>query len=240
MNVPAATRAIVVARIRKLWPVLLVSVAAALFFGWLYQNAIAGRQAGGEVNLGAPDAWLLLPTLFTTAIAVAVAFACTSHANRDPFALVEDAAPLFGRERARANAIIPVTIALAAAAAQYAGARLSPHYATPPTFFLFNAIAAIAAMLVALSIPLRDGAARILYALLACGSTLICTVVALAVIGFTNGVAAAKAGLAYYPNFNDLWGGVAEASFAALIGFIALRQYGEALARYDPLPPANE
>jgi hypothetical protein len=53
----------------------------------------------------------------------------------------------------------------------------------------------------------------------------------LAVYADTFGTAPGQLG--HYP---DAIGVATELAFCAIVGFVALRQYGEALARYDPIP----
>jgi hypothetical protein len=78
--------------------------------------------------------------------------------------------------------------------------------------FALALAAVIACTMVALSATLRVGSARLLYLALACAT------------------AAVAFALAFY-----LRSPIAEVLFCSLISAIALRQYGEALARYDPV-----
>ncbi len=231
----SATRAIVWGRFRLLWPAALILLVSSLAVGWMQQNSLSIFAHNTRVSAAQPILWLIGPLLYTTLAAIVIAYANTRRTSGDPFAFCEECAPLFGRQRARAAALLPVIVIFACSAAEYAGARANPNYGTPPTFFLFDAIGAVSAMLVALSIPLREPFGKALYVVLAFGSSMVCGAIVVAVTMLTNPAAVSAQGR-YYVSFNDLWGGTAELAFAILIGFIALRQYGEALARFDPLP----
>ena len=123
----------------------------------------------------------------------------------------EQSAPLFGRELARAKALVPCVAAALAALAYASAQALRDAPAVPPTLLI--AIAAVAAgTLTALSATIRRGAARVLYVALAAAS---------------SGAAYALVAVA-----RSIPG---ELAFCAVISFLALRQYGEALARYDPI-----
>lgn len=240
MHSAAATLAIAKSRLRTLWPVTIALLLSSATFGWFQQNTLSAFAATQHVLLAEPAAWLFGPLIFTTALAIAIAYANTRRSHCDIFAFCEESAPLFGRVRARASAIVPCILVLACCAAEYLGARVNPNYITPPTFFVFDAIGAVTAMLVALSIPLRSRWNKLLYALLAFGVSVLCGIIAIAAITYTNDWIEVMMGDAYFRDFNDLWGAIAELAFATLIGFIAIRQYGEALARFDPVPGADE
>jgi hypothetical protein len=107
-----------------------------------------------------------------------------------------------------ASALVPCIIVSAALAAYWIAQRA---FSDPPLFCAALSLAgAYAATLVALSATLRTGAARVLYVVIACLP------------------AAATFALARQPLEIALL-------LCALTGFLALRQYGEALARYDPV-----
>lgn len=238
MNSLRATLAIARSRISTLWPMFALFVLTGAVFGWLQQNSLSPFAHETHVLLDEPGVWLVVPLAFTTLLAIAIAYTTTARSDKDAFAFCEEAAPLFGRERARAGALVPMLLIVACSIAEYAGARLNPNYGTPPTFFVFNAVAALTAMTVALSIPLRTAWNRILYVALAFGASAICGAIVIAAVSFTNDEILVLMGSNYFAEFNDAWGALAELVFALLIGFIALRQYGEALARFDPLPPS--
>jgi hypothetical protein len=141
-----------------------------------------------------------------------IVFALVQSPGRYPHLDVcEQSAPLFGRELARARALVPcvaatVTTLLYCSAQSFKGAPLAP--------FVFVAVegAVIATTLTALSATIRLGAARALYVLGACGVSAV----------------------AYVLTF-PLHAVLAALAFCAIVSFFALRQYGEALARFDPL-----
>lgn len=123
----------------------------------------------------------------------------------------EQSAPLFGRELARAKALVPCVAAALAALAYACAQGLRDAPAVPATLLI--AIAAVAAgTLTALSATIRRGAPRVLYVVLAAAS---------------SGAAYALVAVG-----RSIPG---ELAFCAVISFLALRQYGEALARYDPI-----
>ena len=232
----SATYAIVKTRLRTLWPTAFALLLLSLAFGWFQQNSLSRFADETHVLLDEPTAWLFGPLFYTTALAIAVAYANSRRASDDIFAFCEESAPLFGRQRARASALVPCAIVLACCLAEYAGARLNPNYITPPTFFIFDAIGAVTAMLVALSIPLRTKWNKWLYVFLAFGASIVCGIIVVCAIVYTNDWIEVLMGSTYFEEFNDIWGAIAELAFATIIGFVALRQYGEALARFDPLP----
>jgi hypothetical protein len=125
--------------------------------------------------------------------------------------ICEEAAPLFGRHLARAKSLAPAIVATLVTCAYFL-AHLTDADATTGTDFLVALFAGIASTVVALSATLREGAPRALYVALACTTSAGAYLIA--------GAGASLLG---------------ELSFCALIGFLALRQYGEALARYDPV-----
>jgi len=120
-------------------------------------------------------------------------------------------APLYGRQLARAHALTATCVALAAPFTIVAIAAIR-HATWPWPHSVATLAGSIVAALVALSGTLRRGGAAMTYALLA--------VAAGALI-----MALAQAGVPVY----------AWLAFAALLGFLALRAFGETLARYDPL-----
>lgn len=124
----------------------------------------------------------------------------------------EQSAPLFGRELGRAKALVPCAVALLATLAYcVAGAAI----AGPSGFALrfgVAALAVVACTLTALSATTRTGSQRWLYVSLA----MLTSVTAYAFITLAD----------------TLPGSIA---FCALVSFLALRQYGETLARYDPI-----
>jgi hypothetical protein len=81
-----------------------------------------------------------------------------------------------------------------------------------PATFPVALAAVIPSTLTALCATIRSGPARMLYVLMACASS----VVAFALVVYAGSVPG-------------------ELGFSVLASFLALRQYGEALARYDPV-----
>jgi hypothetical protein len=118
---------------------------------------------------------------------------------------------LYGRELARAKAVAPCAVAVLASLAYWGSQSLAGFPASPLSFALALA-AVIATTLVALSATLRGGSARLLYLAFACATSSVAFV------------------LAFYAH-----AAIAEVAFCVLVSAIALRQYGEALARYDPV-----
>jgi hypothetical protein len=123
----------------------------------------------------------------------------------------EQGAPLFGRELGRAKALVPYLGAGLAAVLYVSAQTLRGAHDAP--FNLLIALAAIAASTsTALCASIRRGWPRALYILLASTT-----------VGMTYALAFAAHALTL------------SLAFAAFATFLALRQYGEALARYDPV-----
>jgi hypothetical protein len=204
----AATFAIAASRARALWrPATLLIAASAL--------------AGAAIQLVDPATTRIAANvLFTSLVAITLAYANGNAARTDPFAAVEEAAPLFGRQRARANAIFPAVVVVLCAAAQYIWPT-SHASAFAWKAFVVNAAGGLTALSIALSVPLRSRRNGALYATFALAAALLC-----ASFGSAVGNSAQS----------DLAAVLASIGVAVMIGALALRQYGEALARYDPLP----
>lgn len=192
----AATIAIVITRLSKERRVLALAAAACAMLAYLQRYDDASARLAGCL-------------VFGTLIGVAVAALQRGARRFRELELCEQSAPLFGRELARATALVPCIIVTVALAAYW---FVSAAYARPQPFAIaLSAFAVYAGTLVALSAGVRTGAARALYLAMAC-----------AVPAISFGLAIAVPALA-------------PLALCALIGFVALRQYGEALARYDPL-----
>ncbi len=131
----------------------------------------------------------------------------TRHLDR-----CEQSAPLFGRQLARAKALVPCAAAVAAVALYALVASVRGLHGAGSSG-LMSGIAVIATTLVALSASLRTGWSRALYIVAAC----------------------AVSGTAYGLSISAPYGILVEMAFCAIVAFIALRQYGETLARYDPV-----
>jgi hypothetical protein len=130
--------------------------------------------------------------------------------RRQHLDLCEQSAPLFGRELARAKALA-ACIAATAATLAYSATLAVYSVARALDVIPVALAAAIASTLVALSATIRTGSLRLLYVALACATALAAYLIS-TVAASTNG----------------------ELGFCALVSFLALRQYGEGLARYDP------
>jgi hypothetical protein len=189
---PRAFTALVAARLYEQRRIVLYVCTAALVVGLLQPREAAG------------------PVMFCSLLAILIALAQSPgrypHLDR-----CEQSAPLFGRELARAKALVPC-VAAALATVIYAAAAFG-RGAPDASFTLLVALAAvITATLIALSATLRLGGSRALYVVLAAAAA-----------GTAYALAVAAHSL------------LAELGFCALASFLALRQYGEALARYDPI-----
>ena len=150
------------------------------------------------------------PVFFCSVLGVIVAL--VQSPGRFPHLdLCEQGAPLFGRQLARARALVPCAIVVAATLAYVAASAFSGIIPSLATVAVTIA-AAVASTLIALSATIRAGAAQLLYVAMAVGS---------AAVAFTLASVA-----------HSLLGAL---GFCALVAFLAVRQYGEALARYDPV-----
>lgn len=152
--------------------------------------------------------WLLL---LIVAEAPAAAFERGSNPRRRVsfFAM-----PLYGRELARALSVAPCLDSLAIPLAVVCGLAVQ-HRAFETATATTILVASLAATLVALSASLRTGANAALY-------------VALAV--------AAEAGVVAPLVFRPAHPLIFTLPLAVLVAFVALRAFGETLARYDPVP----
>jgi hypothetical protein len=168
--------------------------------------ACAGAFVAGLVGPAGLAAPLFLCSLL--GIAMALAQSPGLHPHLDS---CEQGAPLFGRELARAKALVPC-VAAALAAIAYAGGQAARGSAEVPVTLAIASAAVVAATLTALSATIRRGAPRVLYVVLA-GIAATCAYV----------LAAGARSI------------LAELVFCAIVGVLALRQYGEALGRYDPI-----
>ncbi|HLI96431.1 MAG TPA: hypothetical protein VKT72_10135 [Candidatus Baltobacteraceae bacterium] len=196
MKRSAATVAIVTARLTKERRVLLLAVAACALLAYVQRY---------------DDAWARLAgcLVFGTLIGIAVALLQRGAGRFRELELCEQSAPLFGRELARATALVPCIIVTFALTAYWI---VSAVYLRPnaPAVAL-TAVAVYAGTLVALCAGVRSGAPRVLYIAMACAVPALAFLVAVALTPIVSVAACAAA------------------------AFVALRQYGEALARYDPI-----
>jgi hypothetical protein len=197
-----------------------VSGANAIVAIAVYHLSSRGRTvAFAALGGGLAAAWMLRRAGFVpgpaaaavlgTGIALFVTLVLRAGTRRDDWLLFS--APLYGRELARGLAVAPCLIATAAvlAAVLPAGAGMRAELAaflTPP-----------AVTLVALSATLREGAAR----LRILGSAAL------------TGIAVGSL-LQWVPRTQTA--DAAASLFALAAGFVALRAYGEGLARHDLFP----
>ncbi|MBV8724183.1 MAG: hypothetical protein JO078_02405 [Candidatus Eremiobacteraeota bacterium] len=150
------------------------------------------------------------PIAFCCLAGIAVALAA-SPGRRPHLDHCEQSAPLFGRELARAKASAPCIAAVLTATAYLGAAQTRGGSGTP---FAAPVVlsAVVACTLVALCAAIRRGLPRALY------------------LGVA--VAAGAAAYSIAAVAGCVWG---ELLFCAVAAFFAVRQYGEALARYDPM-----
>jgi hypothetical protein len=148
--------------------------------------------------------------LFCTLLGVSLALAQTPglHPHLDR---CEQGAPLFGRELARAKALVPCA-AVAVAVLLYTVGQIVRGAPDAALTFAVALAAVVTATLIALSATVRRGAARALYVVLAAAAS-----------AGAYGLAVAAHSV------------LGELAFCVVVAFLAVRQYGETLARYDPI-----
>lgn len=154
---------------------------------------------------------LAVSVFFCSALGIVAALLQTPGRYPD-LDVCEQSAPLFGRQLARAKGFAPATVALVVTLAYFAPQFAGATVATA-TAFVTAAAASIASTMVALCATLREGTPRALYVALACATSVGAYLIA--AIGLSL---------------------AGELAYCALVTFLALRQYGEALARFDPVP----
>lgn len=146
--------------------------------------------------------------VFGTLAGIAIAMLQRAPGRFREIELCESCAPLYGRELARATAAVPLAAVVGSLAAYWCVAAF--YERAEADAVMLSALAAGTATLLALAAMVSSSAARSALLLFACA-------------------AGAAAYLLY------------DAPIAVAIGayvvsvYVALRQYGEALARYDPL-----
>ena len=173
---------------------------------WLVLAACAGALVAGLLAPGGAAGPVFFCSLLGIGLALAQSQGLYPHLDR-----CEQSAPLFGRELARAKALVPC-VATGLCVIVYVGAQFARGASDVPLVLAIALSAAVTASLVALSATIRTGPPRALYLLLAAGTS--ATAYALAVVESSV---------------------LAELAFCVIVAFPALRQYGEALARYDPI-----
>lgn len=192
----------------------------AAIVGFIQPHGVSSITDPLTADLATRSVWLAGPMFFCSAIGIAVAL--VQGPGRHPYLDIgERSAPLFGRELARAKAVAPALTATLAALVYWFAQFLSG-FAAPPTFFVLALASVLASTIVALNATLRSGARRLLYVALAFATSAIAYALAVYADSITI-------------RTGDAVGVATELLFCAAIGFIALRQYGEALARSDCL-----
>ena len=205
-----AVAAIVFARIHAERRAIAYTAATAIIAGFIAPHGMEATTDPASADVAIRSIWLAGPMFFCSALGIIAALLQGTGRNPD-LDVCELSAPLFGRELARAKALTPCIIATLTTCA-YWSAQWMRGFAAPPGYFAFALITVLAATLIALSATVRHGPSRWLYLAIAATVTSLCYVVAVYFDAIALGAVCA---------------------FAA--GFIALRQYGEALARFDPL-----
>ena len=221
-----ALAAIVRTRLRSERRTIIYACAAAVIVGFIQPHGIAAITDPLDADLATRSVWLAGPMFFCSSIGIIVAL--LQGPGRHPHLdLCEQSAPLFGRELARAKALVPCIVSTLAAGAYWLAQWVSG-FGAPPAFFILALASVLASSLVALNATIRHGAARTLYIGLACATTVIAYLLAVYADAFNVHFARG------FSHYNDATGVVTELAFCAITGFIALRQYGESLARHDP------
>ncbi len=215
-----ALRALVEARLGAERRAIAFACATAAVVGFIQPHGIMTITDPLGADIAIRSVWLAGPMFFCSTIAIAIAL--VQGPGRHPYLdASESSAPLFGRELARAKALVPVIASLLAAFV-YWFAQFLTGFAAPPTFFALALACVLASGLVALNATVRSGVAKAVTIALA-GTVSICAfVLAVYVDPFAK-------------QRGDAIGVASELLFCAIVGFFALREYGEALARYDPV-----
>jgi hypothetical protein len=189
-------------------PGALAAIVRARLYAQRYALACACAAAFAAGFLRPHDSVAALFVCSAIGIALALLQAPGRYAHLD---LCEQSAPLFGRELARGKALAACSASATAMLAYYA-APLAAGAHPSGTAFAQTTGAVAAGTLVALSATTRTGASRSFY-------------LGLAMLTATVAYAIAIPG-------RSLPGELAFCAFAAAL---ALRQYGESLARFDPV-----
>lgn len=217
-----ALRSIVSTRLRAESRTITFAAATAAIVAFVQPHGIAAITDPLTADVTVRGVWLAGPMFFCSAIGVALALAQGPgrHTHLDAG---ERSAPLFGRELARAKALVPL-IAATVASLVYWFAQWISGFAAPPTFFVLALACVYATTLIAMNATLRYGWNRTLYLAM----SVACAVVAYCLSLYLDPGTSKR---------SDVIGVASELLFCAVTGFIALRQYGEGLARYDPIEP---
>lgn len=174
------------------------------------RTILYGCATAAAAGLARPHE-LAVPVFFCSALGIVAALLQTPGRYPD-LDICEQSAPLFGRQLARAKGVAPAIVAVLVTLAYFAPQLAEATGATAAAFSIATA-ATVASTMVALCATLREGTPRALYVALACATS-----------AGAYLIAALGASLA------------GELVYCALVTLLALRQYGEALARFDPVP----
>jgi hypothetical protein len=217
-----ALAAIVSARLRAERRTAIFASCAAVIVGFIQPHGIAAITDPLSADLATRSVWLAGPMFFCSTIGI-IAALMQGPGRHEQLDLTEQSAPLFGRELARSKAIVPAAIATIATFAYWFAQFLSG-FAMPPTFFVLALASVLASTLVALNATVRTGAARSVYILFAFATT----VVSYAFAVYSDALHMHWRGT--LATYGDALGVGTELIFCGIVGFIALRQYGEGLA----------
>jgi hypothetical protein len=217
---PRALIAIVSARLRSERRSIAFACAGAAVVAFIQPHGIATIADPLTADVETRSVWLAGPMFFCSTIGIALALiqGPGRHAYLD---VSERSAPLFGRELARAKALAPVLCATLASLV-YWGAQYVSGFAAPPAFFVAALACVIASTLVALNATTHNGPSRTIALVLAA----ITIVLAYLLVVYAD---------AYSTKRGDAVGMASELLFCAITGYLALRQYGESLAKYEPI-----
>ncbi len=215
-----AFRQIVASRVFAEGRTIALAGVLAFIVGFIQPHGIERIADSLSAELATRSVWLAGPMFFCSALGLALAF-MQSPGRLAYLDACERGAPLFGRELARAKGAA-AAVAATIATLCYWLAQYLTGFAMPPAFFTLALACVIATTLVALGATLRRGAARLIYIIVAFAVTFVAYAFAVYADAATT-----KTG--------DAIGVASELIFCGLCAFIALRQYGEALARYEPL-----
>jgi hypothetical protein len=216
----AAFSAVVRERLRADRRAIAFACAAAAIVGFIQPHGIATVTDPLGADFATRSVWLAGPIFFCSTIGIALAMlqGPGRHAYLDT---TERSAPLFGRELARAKAVPPVAASVLTALTYWAAQYLTG-FAAPPTFFGLALACVVACTLVALNATVREGAVRLVPFALAAVTMAIAYVLAVYADGFST-------------RRGDAVGVATELGFCAIVGYFALKEYGESLARFDVL-----
>ncbi len=223
-----AFRAIIGERLRAQRRVIISCSVAAVIVAFLQPHTIVHARDPLEADLLTRFVWLAGPVFFCGMLGIVAAIAQRGGDRMRQLELIELSAPLYGRELARATAVAPCVAAVIATVVYWI-AQFVAGFAAAPTYFVLALASVLATTLVALSATLRRGPWRLFYIVLAAVTAAIAYLLAV----YADTFGPVPKSLGHYP---DAIGVATELAFCLVVGFLALWQYGEALARYDPIP----